>query len=132
MSATDAFSPIDTVQKAQDAFEKGPITAVAAFFAVAFFTAILYLLRTKDNARTEQLNLQLTHAKQLADGETRHSEEIAGLYQEEKERAVKHEVTMSRFLDMMEDVRFIAFEMRRVRLLRERKKKDESDSSESE
>ena len=51
-----------------------------------------------------------------------HSEALAVLYDAERDRAVKHEVTMNNFLDMMDDVRFIAHEMRRVKLAREKKK----------
>lgn len=53
----------------------------------------------------------------------KHSDEMAALYNDERARAVKHEVTMSNYLDMMDDVRFIAFEMRRVKHSREKKTK---------
>lgn len=125
--------PLDAVQRAQALFASGPETAVAAFFVVAFFFALYLLIRTKDAHRTELKELQLgqaaaiakiqkEHADSLAETQDAHAKELRKLNAEERERAVKLAVTMSSFLDMMDDVRFIAFEMRRVKEQRERKR----------
>jgi len=118
------MDPIETVKTAKDMFENGPLATVAAFFAVAFFASLYWMMRTKDAARAELKELQLDHANRLAEENARHAEEMAALYQEEKDRAIKHEVTMSKFIEMIDDFRFIAFEMRRSKALRERKKED--------
>lgn len=114
--------PMGQVERAQAVFEKGPITAVAAFFAVAFFVALYLLLRAKDRHQTMQYKLQADQAKEVSRLTEKHGQELSVLYNQERERAVKHEVTMSNYLDMMDDVRFIAFEMRRVKLAREKKR----------
>lgn len=115
--------PLDSVARAQDLFEKGPVTAVASFFALAFFVSLYLLLRAKDKHQSSQSELQADHAKEIARLTERHSEEMAALYVSERDRAVKHEVTMSNYLDMMEDVRFIAFEMRRVKMARDKRRR---------
>ena len=117
-----ATDPMGPVERTQLVFEKGPITAVAAFFTVAFFVSLYLLLRTKDRHQVSQGKLQTEQAREISRLMEQHSEKVATLYTEERERAVKHEVTMSNFLDMMDDVRFIAFEMRRVKIARERKR----------
>jgi len=113
-------------------FEKGPITAVAAFFAVAFFTALLFLLRTKDKSQITQGKLQADQAKEISRLTEKHSTEMAALYTQERERAIKHEITMHNFLELLEDVRYIAFEMRRVKEAREKRRRNSDDSEESE
>lgn len=129
--------PVEAVQAAQEVFAKGPETAVAAFFVVAFFFALYLLIRTKDAHRAELKELQLghaaevasiqkAHAESLADVQDSHAKALSKLNAEERERAVKLAVTMSSFLDMMDDVRFIAFEMRRVKEQRERKREQAS------
>jgi hypothetical protein len=123
--------PLGQVERAQVLFEKGPITAVAAFFAIAFFIALYLLLRTKDRHSAGQSRLQAEQAKEISRLTEKHSVEMEKLYTQERERAVKHEVTMSNYLDMMDDVRFIAFEMRRVKKARERRRRNE-DSGEPE
>ncbi len=115
--------PLGQAERAQNMFEKGPVTAVAAFFTVAFFVALYLLLRAKDRHQSSLSQLQAEHAKELSHLAEKHSEEMATLYTQERDRAVKHEVTMSNYLDMMDDVRFIAFEMRRVKLAREKKRR---------
>lgn len=124
--------PIGQVERAQTMFERGPITAVAAFFAVSFFVALFLLLRAKDKHQSMQYKLQADQSKELSRLAEKHSEEMAALYTEERDRAVKHEVTMSNYLDMMDDVRFIAFEMRRVKMAREKKKRSPDDGGETE
>lgn len=126
--------PLGQAERAQTMFEKGPVTAVAAFFTVAFFVALYLLLRAKDKHQTSQARLQADQAKEISRLMEKHSEEMAALYTDERDRAVKHEVTMSNYLDMMDDVRFIAFEMRRVKMAREKRKRlpEESDDSEGE
>jgi hypothetical protein len=104
-------------------FEKGPITAVAAFFTVAFFVSLYLLLRAKDKHQTSQARLQADQARETSRLMEKHADEMAALYTDERDRAVKHEVTMSNYLDMMDDVRFIAFEMRRVKMAREKKQR---------
>lgn len=121
-SKTIGVDPLAQVERAQVVFEKGPETAVAAFFTVAFFVALFLLFRAKDKHNATQSQLQADHAEKVAGLMTAHSAAIAEFYEAERERAVKHEVTMSNFLDMMDDVRFIAYEMRRVKLAREKKK----------
>lgn len=121
--ASIGSDPIGQVERAQTMFEKGPITAVAAFFAVAFFVALYLLLRAKDKHQTSQYRLQADQAKEISRLMEKHAEEMAALYTDERDRAVKHEVTMSNYLDMMDDVRFIAFEMRRVKMAREKKQR---------
>jgi acyl-CoA reductase-like NAD-dependent aldehyde dehydrogenase len=111
------------VERAQVLFEKGPITAVAAFFAIAFFVALYLLLRAKDKHQTSQAVLQANQAKEIARLMEKHGDAMAALHTEERDRAIKHEVTMSNYLDMMDDVRFIAFEMRRVKQAREKKQR---------
>jgi len=113
--------PLGQVERAQVMFEKGPVTAVAGFFAVAFFVALYLLLRAKDKHQAVQSRLQAEQAREISKLTEKHSDEMAELYTSERERAVKHEVTMSNYLDMMDDVRFIAFEMRRVKQAREKK-----------
>ena len=113
--------PLGQVERAQVMFEKGPITAVAAFFALGFFVALYLLLRAKDKNQAAQSDLQADHAREISRLTEKHSDEMATLYTEERDRAVKHEVTMSNYLDMMDDVRFIAFEMRRVKQAREKR-----------
>ena len=126
--------PLGQVERAQELFEKGPITAVASFFAIAFFVALYLLLRAKDKHQSVQSDLQADQAREVARLTEKHSEEMSALYTDERDRAVKHEVTMSNYLDMMDDVRFIAFEMRRVKVAREKRKRspDESQSDEGE
>jgi hypothetical protein len=119
-------------ERAQTMFEKGPITAVAAFFTVAFFVALYLLLRAKDKHQSMQYKLQADQSKELSRLAEKHSEEMAALYTDERDRAVKHEVTMSNYLDMMDDVRFIAFEMRRVKTAREKRKKPFDEGTETE
>lgn len=114
--------PLGQVERAQNILEKGPITAVAAFFVISFFVALFLLLRSKDKQQASQAALQADHSKEIARLTEKHGAEMASLYTQERERAVKNEVTMSNYLDMMEDVRFIAFEMRRVKLAREKRK----------
>lgn len=114
--------PLGQVERAQLVFEKGPETAVAAFFTIAFFVALYLLFRSKDKHTATQSKLQADHAEKIASLMKEHSDTVAEMYQAERDRAVKHEVTMSNFLDMMDDVRFIAHEMRRVKLAREKKK----------
>lgn len=122
--------PLGQVERAQDLFEKGPVTAVAAFFTVAFFVALFLLLRAKDRHQLSQSKLQADQAKEVSRLMEKHSAEMTALYTQERDRAVKHEVTMSGFLDMMEDVRFIAFEMRRVKIARERRRRTSDDANE--
>ena len=123
--------PMGQVERAQAVFEKGPITAVAAFFALAFFVALYLLLRAKDKHQTVQSRLQADQAKEISRLTEKHSDEMGELYAGERDRAVKHEVTMSNYLDMMDDVRFIAFEMRRVKQAREKKSKSVSGEHEA-
>ena len=113
--------PMGQVERAQAVFEKGPVTAIAGFFVVAFFVALYFLLRAKDKHQTSQARLQADQAKEISRLMEKHADEMAALYTDERDRAVKHEVTMSNYLDMMDDVRFIAFEMRRVKQAREKK-----------
>ena len=113
--------PMGQVERAQEVFEKGPVTAVAAFFVIAFFVALYLLLRAKDKHQTSLSRLQADQAREITRLAEKHSDEMAGLYTSERDRAVKLEVTMSNYLDMMDDVRFIAFEMRRVKQAREKK-----------
>lgn len=115
--------PIGQAERAQTMFEKGPITAVAAFFTVAFFVSLYLLLRAKDKHQTSQARLQADQARETSRLMEKHADEMAALYTDERDRAVKHEVTMSNYLDMMDDVRFIAFEMRRVKMAREKKQR---------
>ena len=96
---------------------------MAGFFAIAFFIALYLLLRAKDKHQTNISKLQADQAREIAHLTEKHSADMAVLYTAERERAIKHEVTMSNYLDMMDDVRFIAFEMRRVKLAREKKVK---------
>lgn len=126
--------PLGQVERAQELFEKGPITAVASFFAVTFFVALYLLLRAKDKHQSAQSALQADQAREIARLTEKHSEEMSALYTDERDRAVKHEVTMSNYLDMMDDVRFIAFEMRRVKVAREKRKRapDEGEDTEGE
>lgn len=111
-------------------FEKGPITAVASFFAVAFFVALYLLLRAKDKHQTTQAGIQAEQSKEISRLMEKQAHEMAVLYTDERERAIKHEVTMNNYLDMMDDVRFIAFEMRRVKQARERKARTTSEELE--
>jgi hypothetical protein len=104
-------------------YEKGPITAVAAFFTIGFFIVLYLLLRAKDKHQTSQALLQAGQAKEISLLMEKHAERMDTLYAEERARAIKHEVTMSNYLDMMDDVRFIAFEMRRVKMAREKKQR---------
>jgi hypothetical protein len=124
--------PMNQVERAQAVFEKGPIAAVAAFFVVAFFISLYFLLRAKDKHQASQSRLQADHAREIARITEKHSDEMSALYTDERDRAIKHEVTMSNYLDMMEDVRFIAFEMRRVKMARERKTKPTNQTGEFE
>lgn len=113
--------PMGQVERAQAVFEKGPVTAIAAFFVVAFFVSLYFLLRAKDKHQTSQARLQAEQAKEISRLMEKHADEMAALYTDERDRAIKHEVTMHNYLDMMDDVRFIAFEMRRVKMAREKK-----------
>lgn len=115
--------PLGQAERAQSMFEKGPVTAVAAFFTVAFFVALYLLLRAKDKHQASQYRLQADQAKEISRLMEKHADEMAALYTDERDRAVKHEVTMSNYLDMMDDIRFIAFEMRRVKMAREKKRR---------
>lgn len=129
LKSTVGSDPMGQVERAQTLFEKGPITAVAAFFTVAFFVALFFLLRAKDRHQLTQSKLQADQAKEILRLTEKHSTEMTTLYTQERERAVKHEVTMSNFLDMMEDVRFIAFEMRRVKIARDRRRRSTEESA---
>lgn len=115
--------PLGQAERAQTMFEKGPITAVAAFFTLAFFVALYMLLRAKDKHQTSLYRLQKEHAEEISSLTEKHADKMEALYTDERDRAIKHEVTMSNYLDMMDDVRFIAFEMRRVKMAREKKRK---------
>ena len=119
--ASMSTDPMGQVERAQAVFEKGPVTAIAGFFVLAFFVALYFLLRAKDKHQTSQAKLQEEQAKEISRLMEKHADEMAALYTDERDRAVKHEVTMSNYLDMMDDVRFIAFEMRRVKQAREKK-----------
>jgi hypothetical protein len=121
--ASLSADPLGQAERAQVMFEKGPITSVAAFFTCAFFVALYLLLRAKDKQQAAQAKLQAEQAKEISRLMEKHSEEMTALYTDERDRAVKHEVTMSNYLDMMDDVRFIAFEMRRVKMAREKKQR---------
>jgi len=114
------------VERAQAVFEKGPVTAIAAFFVVAFFVSLYFLLRAKDKHQARQSELQADQAREISKMTEKHSEEMVALYTDERDRAIKHEVTMHNYLDMMDDVRFIAFEMRRVKMAREKKSRSQT------
>lgn len=125
--------PLSAVAHAQELIGNDPTTAVAAFFVISFFAALYSLVRSKDAHKADLQELQSAHAtkiaelqqtcaRNLADVNDAHAKELSRLNAEERERAVKLAVTMSSFLDMMDDVRFIAFEMRRVKEQRERKR----------
>jgi len=118
--------PMGQVERAQAVFEKGPITAVAGFFVIAFFISLYFLLRAKDKHQASQSKLQADQAREISRLTEKHSEEMSALYTDERDRAIKHEVTMHNYLDMMDDVRFIAFEMRRVKLSREKKQRTQT------
>lgn len=100
-----AVDPMNPVERAQVVYEKGPETAVAAFFTIAFFVTLVMLIRTKDK-----------HIAKISELMKEHNDTMSEFQDRERDRAVKLEVTLSNFLDMMEDVRFIAHEMRRVRM----------------
>lgn len=108
-----AVDPMDPVERAQVVYEKGAVTAVAAFFTVAFFVTLILLIRTKDK-----------HLSKVSDLMKDHSETMTEFQERERDRAVKLEVTLSSFLSMMDDVRYIAHEMRRVRMNAPQKKPD--------
>ena len=124
--------PMGQVERAQAVFEKGPITAVAGFFVIAFFVSLYFLLRAKDKHSASQSKLQADQAREISRLTEKHSEEMVGLYTDERDRAIKHEVTMHNYLDMMDDVRFIAFEMRRVKQSRDKKKRTPENDTEPE
>jgi hypothetical protein len=124
-------NPIEQVERAQVLFEKGPITAVAAFFAIAFFVALLLLLRTKDKSQLAQSKLQTDQAKEISRLTEKHGVEMAELYTLERDRAVNNEISMHGLLELTEDIRFIAFEMRRVKEARKNRQRS-NDSEESE
>ena len=121
--ASIGTDPVGQAERAQEMFEKGPITAVAGFFTIAFFVALYFLLRAKDKHQASLSKLQADHAKEISSMTEKHADKMEALYTDERDRAIKHEVTMSNYLDMMDDVQFIAFEMRRVKMAREKKKK---------
>lgn len=123
LAAPVTQDPMAQVERAQVLFEKGPITAIAAFFTIAFFVVLYLLLRGKDKHQSLQNKLQADQAREISRLNEKHGAELVVLYTQDRERAVKQEVTMHNYLDMMEDVRFIAFEMRRVKVAREKKKR---------
>lgn len=100
----DPAQAIDSVERAQDLIQRGPIAFVAAFFAVAFLATFVLLLRSKDRHMLAQHALQKEHA-----------EEVAKLHKEAREFAGKFEVAMHGFLDLTDDIRFLAFEGRQRR-----------------
>ena len=75
--------PLGQVERAQGLFEKGPLTAVAAFFALAFFVALFLLLRE--------------HKTHLA--------QVVAILEKERERTVKLELVAHEFLGVMADLR---------------------------
>lgn len=103
--------PLNQVAQAQALFEKGPLAAVAAFFALSFFFALLLLLRSKDKHLLAQERMQKTHA-----------EELNKLYAEQRGFVIKLELAVHGLLDMMDDLRVIAFEAQRTRQVRRIKK----------
>lgn len=115
--------PLTQVERAQTLIEKGPVTAVAAFFALAFFAVLYLILRTKDKHQMDQGRLQVAQAQEIARLTEKHGDEMRDLYAQERERAIAHEVTMTNFLEMASDIRFIAFEMQRVKNMRDRKRR---------
>ncbi len=58
--------PLSQVERATSLFERGP-SAVAAFFALAFFVAAWFLLRAKDRHLADVAQRGLKHAEELAE-----------------------------------------------------------------
>lgn len=101
-AAVVVTDPLAQAERAQLMFEKGPISAAAAFFCVGFFVMLWLLLRAKDRQATHIARLQKEHAQ-----------EIAALHVQDRERAVKLEITLHGLLEMMDDFRVLAFEAKR-------------------
>lgn len=70
-----APDPLSQVERAATLFERGPITAVAAFFAIAFFVVLGLLLRAQRNHAAE---LAILNAARLA--EAKRASELATTY----------------------------------------------------
>lgn len=107
VAATD---PLAQAERAQEMFEKGPITAVAAFFCIAFFIALFLLLRAKDK-----------HVVELEKVNAKNSEEKQALYKENTDRAAKLELALFGLLDLMDDIKVLAAEAKRTRELKEQR-----------
>jgi len=105
-----AADVVGQAERTQVMLEKGPITAVAAFFIVGFFILLFLLLRSKDKAAT---------AMSLKEKE--HTKAIEAVHAETRERSIKLELALYGMLDMMDDIRLLAFEARHTRELKEKR-----------
>jgi hypothetical protein len=82
---------LEQVESAQSLISRGPVTFVAAFFAIAFGWLLFIHLRSKDR-----------HAAQLATAAKEHAEELAKVNRERLEHAVRVEATLTHFLAVVE------------------------------
>lgn len=104
--------PIEQVERVSILLEKGPIAVVAAFFTLAFFAVAIKLLQAVHKHQLATQRLQTEHQVAMQALQAEHAEEIAQIYREDKERAVKAELAIHSLLELVGDIRFIAFEMK--------------------
>lgn len=100
--------PIGQVERISFLLDKGPITTVAAIFILACI--VLGTLYIRSQVRIQKL--QAAHAK-----------EVKEIYGADRERAIKMETAVSGLLILVEDLEFIAKELRRAKEERRNKKK---------
>lgn len=99
--------PLAQVERVQLLVEKGPQTAVAALFCVAFFALLYWHLR---QSRTERLE----HAKELAAAKDAHVAEVRQMLRERGEMAIREHDTLQNLLRLTDNVELLG---ERVNLL---------------
>lgn len=118
MSDSAMGDPLQAVERTAALVEKGPIAMVAAFFTIAFFISLYFLLRTKDKSAATISAMQVEFTKQR---EVDHKEN--------RDRSIKLELALYGMLDMMDDIRMLAFEVRRTNQLKEQRQQRGKSSS---
>ena len=93
---------MDQVSKTQSLIEGGPLSFVAAFFAVVAFSLLWLYVRAKDAEK-----------KTAAEAEERHAREIAEVHKSYTDRLVKLEVSIYGLLEVSSDIKTLAADARR-------------------
>lgn len=105
-------NPLETGERVQVMFERGPQTAVAAIFVVLFVLTAWRLLVSQHEHRVTLEKTGKEHSEQLLALQNTHSAQIQRLHAEERERYGRIELTLQGVLMLTEDLRTLANEAR--------------------